>query len=180
MVRVSFEPDIVPHGVSVSGSSEPTSLASVLVSHPAFTHQKLATFLRSNLLAVVSSTSASGQPRAAVVGVVVGERCELFFDTLKSSRKCGDLRRDPRVAAVVGWDLTEGCTAQLEGDADEPSGAQLEAWKQLYFGRFPDGLERQAWPDITYFRIRTTWARFSDFRTQPPTIVEFDAAALNE
>ncbi|TIX91065.1 MAG: hypothetical protein E5V24_14220, partial [Mesorhizobium sp.] len=29
---------------------------------------------------------------------------------------------------------------------------------------FPDGVERQSWPDISYFRVRPLWARFSDFR----------------
>jgi hypothetical protein len=116
--------------------------------------------------------------QAAVVGVVVSDTLEVFFDTLKTSRKYVNLRRDPRVALVLGWDLEEACTLQLEGLIDEPQGAELERLKQLYLAAFPDGVERQAWPDIAYLRVRPTFLRFSDFRTAPPTIVEFDGAAL--
>lgn len=140
------------------------------------TRSELVTFLRGHRLAVVSSTSFEGEPQAAVVGIVVNERGELLFDTLATSRKCQNLRRDPRIAAVVGWDLETACTLQMEGVADEPRGPELEAWKRLYFETFPEGIERQAWPDITYVRIRPTWARFSDFRTPQPTIVELGAA----
>ena len=63
---------------------------------------------------------------------------------------------------VIGWD--EEQTVQYEGTADEPTGADLaELWNH-YFARFPDGPTRLSWPGITYFRIRPTWIRFSDFR----------------
>jgi hypothetical protein len=48
--------------------------------------------------------------------------------------------------------------------ADEPAGEELARLKQVYFARFPDGPEREAWKDITYVRVRLTWARYSDFR----------------
>jgi hypothetical protein len=71
-------------------------------------------------------------------------------------------RRDPRIALVIGWD--EEQTVQLEGIADEPHAADLERLKKVYFEVFPDGIERQEWKDITYVRVRPTWARYSDFR----------------
>ena len=39
-----------------------------------------------------------------------------------------------------------------------------------YFAKFPDGIDREAWPDIAYFRVRPTWVRFSDFTVDPPAI----------
>jgi hypothetical protein len=78
----------------------------------------------------------------------------------------------PRIALVIGWELAEACTLQLEGLADEPHGAELEALKAIYFERFSDGRERARDPDITYFRVKPNWMRFSDFRTQPPSIFE--------
>ena len=86
------------------------------------TRQDLLAFLKRHKLAVQASVSASGMPQAAVVGIVVSDAFEVFFDTLDSSRKCQNLRRDPEVALVVGWDLDEGRTLQLEGTADEPAG----------------------------------------------------------
>jgi hypothetical protein len=64
-------------------------------------------------------------------------------------------------------------TVQYEGIADEPAGAVLEHFKELYFVRFPDGRERQQWEGLTYMRLRPRWLRFSDFNQTPPAIAEF-------
>jgi hypothetical protein len=37
--------------------------------------------------------AAGGAPQAAVVGIVVSDALELFFDTLGSTRKMANLRR---------------------------------------------------------------------------------------
>lgn len=131
---------------------------------------ELVRFLRRHRYAVQASVGADGAPQAAVVGVAITDELELVFDTSTSSRKLQNLRRDPRIAFVVGWD--EAQTAQLEGVADEPSGAELDRLKQAYFVAFPDGREREAWPDITYVRVRLRWARYSDFRASPSRVVE--------
>lgn len=126
--------------------------------------------------AVQASHAPAGAPQAAVIGVVVGDTFEVFFDTLGTSRKAHNLRRDPRCALVIGWD--QHWTIQLEGLADEPTGAELERLLPTYLSAFPDGVERQAWPNIAYFRVRPSWVRFSDYRGQTPVIVEFNATEL--
>jgi pyridoxine/pyridoxamine 5'-phosphate oxidase len=141
--------------------------------------EQVLSFVQRHRLAVQTSVHATGAPQAAVVGIVVTERFEVFFDTLDTSRKCQNLRRDPRVALVIGWDLEEGCTVQLEGRADEPTGPTLERLKQRYFEIFPDGVERQSWSGITYFRVQPSWLRFSDFRGPEPLVVEFDQHNLS-
>lgn len=129
------------------------------------TRVELIAFVRKHMLMVVSSSRSDGAPQSAVVGFVVSDDLELFFDTLSTSRKCSALRKDPRCALVIGWDDK---TAQLEGIADEPRGDDLARLQRLYFATFPDGVERaRAWPDLTYFRVRPTWARFSDFSAGP-------------
>jgi general stress protein 26 len=126
------------------------------------TRAELLSFLRRHRYAVQASTAADGAPQAAVVGVAVSDELELIFDTLGTRRKAQNLRRDPRIAFVVGWDQEQ--TVQLEGLADEPQGEQLSQLKRCYLERFPDGYEREQWPDITYVRVRVNWARYSDFR----------------
>ena len=66
--------------------------------------QGLLAFLRKHRLCVQASVAAEGGPQAAVVGYAVSDRLELIFDTLASTRKAENLRRDPRIALVVGWD----------------------------------------------------------------------------
>ena len=131
---------------------------------------ELVEFLRAQKWAVETSVTTAGAPQAAVVGVAVSDELELVFDTLGDTRKGANLRADPRIALVMGWD--DGKTAQIEGVADEPQGDELARIKKVYLTKFPDGVEREAWPLITYFRVRPTWIRFSDFTTTPPTIEE--------
>ncbi len=131
-------------------------------------------FMRGHRLAVQASTAANGAPQAAVVGVAVSDRGELVFDTLRTSRKCFNLRHDPRIALVMGWDLEDGRTLQLEGLADEPHGADRVRLQAVYLATFADGAERADDPATTYFRVRASWLRLSDFRTTPPTITELE------
>ena len=109
-----------------------------------------------------ASVTTAAAPQAAVVGIAVSDDLELVFDTLGSTRKMANLRANPRIALVIGWDDEQ--TVQLEGLADEPHGPELERLKRVYFEAWPDGVERQMWEGITYVRVRPSWARFSDFR----------------
>ena len=140
------------------------------------TRAELIELLRGHKLAVVSSVSADGQPQAAVVGIATSDRLELVFDTLSSTRKVRNLRRDPRIAVVVGWDAE--ITVQIEGVADFPEGAELERMRACYFVPYPDGRDRLAWPGITHVRVRPLWLRYSDFTQDPPRIIELDSALL--
>jgi hypothetical protein len=141
------------------------------------TRDELVAFIRRHRWGVEASVAGSGQPQAAVVGVAVSDALELVFDTLGSTRKAANLRRDPRIALVIGWDQER--TVQLEGIADEPTGAELAQLKAVYFAHFPDGSSRESWPGITYFRVRLTWARFSDFSAAEATVVEIDLDAAS-
>jgi hypothetical protein len=131
-------------------------------------------FMRRHSLAVQASVSPVGAPQAAVVGFIVTDAFEVVFDTVDTTRKVVNLRRNARCALVIGG-MADGDerTVQLEGITDEPTGAELERLKELYFGRFPSGRQRQHWPGVTYMRVRPQWLRFSDFNQSPPVIAEF-------
>lgn len=49
-------------------------------------------------LAVLSTVTDSGQPQAALMGMAVTPPLEIIFDTVKSSRKYPNLKKNPRVA----------------------------------------------------------------------------------
>jgi general stress protein 26 len=140
------------------------------------TRSQLLEFLRRHRLGVLATTAPDGTPEAAVVGFAVTDELELVFDTLDSTRKAIHLRRDARIAFVIGWD--EEQTVQLEGLAHEPWGAELERVRQVYFERFPDGRARASWPGLVYFRVIPRWARYSDYRGKEPVIVELSGRAL--
>jgi uncharacterized protein YhbP (UPF0306 family) len=132
-------------------------------------------FMRSQSIGVQTSVSAAGIPQAAAVGYVVSEKLEIFFDTVDSTRKAGNLRQNPQIAFVIGGSTAgDERTVQFQGIVDEPAGSELEQLKELYFRGFPDGRNRMTMPGLIYFRARPTWLRFSDFSQDPPQIAEFD------
>ena len=73
---------------------------------------------------------------------------------------------------IGGWNESDPRTVQYEGIADVPRGPELDTLKQLYFAAFPDGPTRLSWPGIAYMRVKPTWVRYSDFRTEPPVVTE--------
>ena len=126
-------------------------------------------FLHEQKWAVQASVGPGSAPQAAVIGVAVTDRLELVFDTLGDTRKAANLRANPLIALVVGWD--DGQTVQLQGMADEPTDAELARLKRVYLAKFPDGVARETLPQITYFRVFPNWVRYSDFRSDPPVIL---------
>jgi uncharacterized pyridoxamine 5'-phosphate oxidase family protein len=137
---------------------------------------ELIRFLRKYKLALQASVAHGGAPQAAVVGIAVSDELEIVFDTLQSTRKYQNLRADPRIALVIGWD--DAITAQIEGVVDFPTGPELERIRACYFVAYPDGRDRLAWPGITHARVRPSWVRYSDFTVDPPQIVELGVSEL--
>jgi len=91
----------------------------------------------------------------------VSDELEIIFDTVDTTRKYQNLRANPRIALVIHDDQR---TAQVEGVADFPTGAELDRIREIYFAVYPDGRDRLNWAGITHFRVRPIWARYSDFR----------------
>jgi pyridoxine/pyridoxamine 5'-phosphate oxidase len=137
--------------------------------------EELLKWIRRFRLAVLATVSPGGEPEAALVGFAMTDQFDLIFDTLSQTRKCQNLRSFPKAALVIGWE--EEVTLQFEGLADEPKGEELERLKKVYFKSFPDGPLRQQWKGITYFRIRPTWIRYSNFN-DPQIIIEFQPEDL--
>jgi general stress protein 26 len=143
------------------------------------TKAALLEFLRSHRYGVEASNAKEGPPEAALIGFTVNERLELFFDSFDSTRKVANLRRDPRIAFVIGGHAPgDARTVQYEGEADLPTGAELEHFKSDYFAVHPDGLRRSTLPGITYFRVRPRWIRCTDFNVAPAQIVAFEGPGL--
>ena len=137
------------------------------------TRLEILEFMRGYSLAVQASVSPLGAPQAAVVGFIVTDDFEIVFDTIETTRKIVNLRRNVQCALVIGG-IANGDerTVQFEGIADEPVGDDLLRLKELYLVRFPEARERQLWRGLTYVRVRPQWLRFSDFNQSPTRIIE--------
>jgi general stress protein 26 len=127
-------------------------------------------FMAAESLAVLSTVTERGEPEAALVGFAVTPKLEIVFDTVKSSRKYPNLTKNQRMAWVIG--CTTEVTVQFEGVAEELVGEALAKHKKTYFAKFPDGVEREKWPGITYFVVRPKWIRYCDYNPQSRRIEE--------
>jgi uncharacterized pyridoxamine 5'-phosphate oxidase family protein len=132
--------------------------------------QEILRFMDSERYGVLTTTTNSGQPEAALVGFAVTPALEIIFDTVRSSRKYPNLKENPRVAFVVG--CTTEITVQYEGEAEELEGAALAKYKPIYFRKFTDGPARESWAGITYFVVRPKWVRYCDYNLEKQRIEE--------
>ena len=135
------------------------------------TKAELYKFMSAQKLGVLGYLSSQGAPRSALVGIAVTEDLEVVFDTVSSSRKYSCLVATPAASFAIGW--AGEVTVQLEGQAFQPTGADLQHYQQIYFAAWPDGPDRLGWPGIAYFVVRPKWIRFSDYHQRPPLIEEF-------
>ncbi|MEI9931371.1 MAG: pyridoxamine 5'-phosphate oxidase family protein [Rhizomicrobium sp.] len=84
----------------------------------------LVAFIRQHHVGVVSTVGANRSPEAALVYLAATDDLELVFYALQDTRKCVNLRRDPRIAAVIGWDDKK--SLQYEGVA-----TSLRVWSWI-------------------------------------------------
>jgi uncharacterized protein YhbP (UPF0306 family) len=139
----------------------------------------LLAFLRLHPWAVQASTAPGGSAQAALIGFAVTDDLQIVFEALESTRKIQNLRRNPRIALVIGgWTAGDERTIQYEGVTDEPQGEELQGLREIYLRRFPGGWSRKSWPGWVYVRVRPTWLRYSDYTSRLPSIAEFTALDL--
>jgi len=77
---------------------------------------------------------------------------------------------------VIGWSGEQ--TLQLEGIAEEPHGAALKRFQDVYFAQWPECREHTTLPGIAYFVVYPHWIRYSDYDQNPPFIQEVAKEAL--
>jgi len=130
----------------------------------------LHSFMTRALYGVVSSLAVDGTPQSALVGVAITPELEIVFDTLKTTRKYANLAARPACSVALWWGGEQ--TVQLDGVVLEPTGAELDRYREAYFTVWPDGRDRLAWAGITHLVVRPRWIRATDYDQVPPLIEE--------
>ncbi len=127
-------------------------------------------FLKAQRYGVIATATPDGKPEAALVDLAATESGEIIFETTSATRKFENLRNNPRVALVVGWEDDQ--TLQIDGMVDAPSGSELARLRDFYLSVFPQKVSHPNWPGNHYFRVRPSWMRFSDYN-MPRSVEEF-------
>ena len=129
-------------------------------------------FIRKHSLGVLATTNAKGNPEAAVIEFSERESFELIFDTFAIYRKYENIRKNPNVAVVIGWD--ENITVQYEGTALELSGKELKECQKIHIAKLPDSAKFMSMMGVTYFKTIPKWIRYSDLTVFPWRIFELE------
>jgi general stress protein 26 len=124
-------------------------------------------FLKEQHLAVVSTVTSDHLPSSAVVGVMVNDNLEVFFCTYKSSRKCENIRKNPRVSLVIGWD--KGRTVQYEGEAIEMN---EEEYVKEELTKLPSAAKFLSKSEAVFYKVTPKWVRYTDLSKDPWDIIE--------
>ncbi|MBT2518252.1 pyridoxamine 5'-phosphate oxidase family protein [Streptomyces sp. ISL-90] len=127
-------------------------------------------YVRRQRSGVISTLGSDGGPQAAFVTIAVTDRGEFVFDAKPDSRKVANLRRDPRIAVVVGG--ADGTTLQCQGVADFPQSEELERCSAAYVEAFPEFAQSLRDGTVVVLQVRLDWARYGDYREQVPAVVE--------
>ncbi len=135
-------------------------------------HDRIYEFIRSHSLAVISTIAADCSPQAAVIGFSETEKLDLIIGTFNTSRKYVNLRANPRVAVVIGWE--HGQTVQYEGEAHELAGDELAECLKIHIAKMPSAAKYVSKQEQVWFKIVPTWIRYSDISRDPWEKIELN------
>lgn len=128
-------------------------------------------FIKRHRLAVVA-TSYENIPEAAVVEFGELDDMTIVVDTFRGSRKYQNIRKNSRVAIVIGWD--EDVTVQIDAVAVELEGQALAEATQAYFTKNPAAQKWQNRDDIVYVAFKPVKIRYTDVSRTPWLVQNFD------
>jgi len=126
-------------------------------------------FLKSHKLGVIA-TAAGRQPEAAAVDFSETNALEIILTTLAFYRKYKNLKKNRKVAFVVGGE--KSVTLQYEGLAEELSRNAFKKYYKRHVHKNPIEKKFGVMPEARFFKIKPTWLRYSDFTKQPNEIFE--------
>jgi len=111
-------------------------------------------------LAVLATDAGSGPYASLVAVAVTPDLRQLYFATLRTTRKWTNLAGNPHVSFLIDnrsnqvIDFSRAAAATILGIAEELSGTELETGLAIFLGRHPHLTEFTASPSCALFRVR--------------------------
>jgi general stress protein 26 len=121
-------------------------------------------FVRHARLAVLATVSTAGGPEAALMEVAVTSSAELIFDTPFDARKIENIRKNDRVAIVVGWQA--GISIQVEGTVRIVADNERAYYEERYLAEWPNA--RSMDRSLEVLVVTPEWVSLYDVTTKPP------------
>jgi len=124
----------------------------------------VADFIRLHTLMVVSSLW-DGKPQSAVVAFSQKGDFELIFGTFNTTRKYRNLKGNPSISVVIGWD--DNKTIQYEGTAEEVAKKDMDEYRRIHLERNPGSALYADREGQRYFKLTPRWIRYTDILPDP-------------
>lgn len=132
--------------------------------------EKLRRFILEHKIAVLATVDQYSLPEAAVVGFSMGENFEIYFGTSLDTRKFENIRKNPRVALVIGWD--KGKTVQYEGEATELSEEEVLNYQQTALSDVPSIAKYVHRHETVFYKVKPKMIKYTDVSTHPWEVFE--------
>jgi len=132
--------------------------------------RRILNFVKKHKLAVLATINNEGKPESSVIEFSEKNNLELIFDTFSSFRKYKNIKSNPEVAIVIGWD--ENITIQYEGTATELKDKELQESINLHINKLQDAKKFVGMEGIKFFKITPKWIRYTDISNEPWEIFE--------
>ncbi len=120
-------------------------------------------FIKKNKIGTSSTISPDGKPEATSMAISQKDNLELIFQTPNNTRKYYNLKRNPRVAIVFGFDVDEFITIQYEGIAREAEAQEIDECRKIHINKGEKSQEYAYLPQNKYFIVKPRWIRYWDF-----------------
>ena len=118
---------------------------------------------------VIATVGNDGKPEAATVGFSCDENMRIVICTNINTRKAVNMRDNPSVALVVGFEGSS--TLQYEGIAEQTTVSDLGLRLEQHYEKIPPARRFGEDENQGYYIITPTWIRFTDY-TKIPSIFE--------
>lgn len=134
--------------------------------------QKILEFIKKHIIAVISTIDLRGKPEAAVIEFSEKDNLEVIFDTFLTYRKYKNIKANPNVALVIGWD--QDITVQYEGEAIELEEPELAECRAVHLTKLPKAAKFVNLEQTRYFKVIPKWIRYSDLSVNPWEVFEIN------
>lgn len=132
-------------------------------------------FLAAHRVCSLTTILSDGSPHAAALHYShQNDPLTLYFSTEKTGRKMEALLdgRPGKASVVVGFSEEEWKTLQMDGEVrailDQK---ELATAHSIHYKKIPDSEQYKDDPATIFLAFTPTWWRFTDYNTNPPTIV---------
>jgi uncharacterized pyridoxamine 5'-phosphate oxidase family protein len=133
---------------------------------------KIRDFLKNHELTVISTIdNENNKPESAVIAFAENENLELIFGTSNTTRKYHNLKKNPHVSFVIGWDPKVG-TVQYEGMTKELAENEKGNYAAVLLQKNPRSQKFADNKDQRYFLVTPTWIRILDMTKSPDEMFE--------